>query len=83
MRRVMNRSLVEMACHRPRRRWVAVGPIATLAIVCCTFYGVARAGDDALPNGADVLDKYIEATGGKAAYAKFVIASPARPSIST
>lgn len=70
MWRVMNRKLVDIASHGPRRRWVAVGSMAAMTVVCCALSGVARAGDDALPSGAEVLDKYIEATGGKAAYAK-------------
>jgi hypothetical protein len=32
--------------------------------------GPARAADEALPSGEAILDKYVEATGGKAAYAK-------------
>lgn len=70
MWRVMNQNLVDLVRHRPRRRSVAVGSMAAMTVVCCTLSGITHAGDDTLPSGAEVLDKYIEATGGKAAYEK-------------
>src|ERR1700676_1539520 len=43
----------------------------TFALLAIAFTGLAYAADeDALPTGASILDRYIEVTGGKEAYAK-------------
>jgi hypothetical protein len=41
-----------------------------LVVGCLTGAGRLRAADDPLPDAAKILDRYVEVTGGKAAYAK-------------
>ncbi len=58
---------------RSRRRWVGGLPWLAAGIVVLggvTAPKATRAGDNSLPDAAQILDKFVEATGGKAAYQK-------------